>query len=73
MLHMREDDEPDFEALAHVRALNQVTGKSNRLYLVNLEINGKPLTMEVDTGACMSLISEQTYLQVFPNRVLKPS
>ena len=30
-------------------------------YVVNLQVNGIDLVMEVDTGAALSVISEQTY------------
>ena len=34
--------------------------------LVDIKVHGKPLTMEVDTGAGLSLISESTLKQVMP-------
>ena len=34
--------------------------------LVDIKVNGKPLTMEVDTGAALSLISVSTLKQVMP-------
>lgn len=69
-LQEEEVDEPDLEPMNHVRALNQICEKYSRPYIVDIQINGKPLAMEVDTGAC---ISEQTLKQYFPNSVLKPS
>ena len=38
-----------------------------------MRINDTPLTMEVDTGASLTLIPEQTLEQVLPNLSLSPS
>ena len=40
---------------------------------VDLMLDGKPLCMEVDTGAAVSLVSEKTYRSLFPERHLQPS
>ena len=37
------------------------------------EINGKTLTMEIDTGASVSIISEQLQKQLFPKGSVEPS
>ena len=72
-LQEEEVDEPDLEPMNHVQVLNQICEKYSRPHIVDIQMNGKPLAMEVDTGACMSLISEQTLKRYFPNSVLKPS
>ena len=41
--------------------------------VVQLQLNGKFLDMEVDTGAALSVISEATRRDVFPNDTLHPS
>ena len=41
--------------------------------LVELDLNDKRVTMEVDTGAAVSLISEGTYKKLFSGAQLKPS
>ena len=38
--------------------------------IVPLQLNGKKLDMEVDTGAALSVISETTRLAVFPEETL---
>ena len=40
---------------------------------VQVEINSKPLKMEVDTGAALSIILEKTMKAVFPEETLWPS
>ena len=49
-------------------------GKSRPPYVVHLLLNQTPLEMEVDTGAAMSLISQETYWQLWEvPPALKPS
>ena len=45
----------------------KVSGKSTHPIKVKLEIQGKPVDMEVDMGAAVSIISEETYKKLFPN------
>ncbi len=40
---------------------------------MDLKLDGKPLVMELDTGATVSLVSEQTCSSLFPGYSLKPS
>ena len=40
---------------------------------VLLQINGRDLRMELDTGAAMSLISEVTNKEILPDIVIRPS
>ena len=46
---------------------------SNKPLEVDLQLEGKPLRMEVDTGAAVSLVSEMTYRSLFPTLQLQPS
>lgn len=47
--------------------------KSSRAIGVDLQINGKPLHMEVDTGAAVSLISREVHERQFPDISLAES
>ena len=38
---------------------------------VDLQVNGIPLVMELDTGAAVSIISKQTWKRLFPNLALE--
>ena len=39
---------------------------------MDMKLDGKPLRMEVDTGAAVSLLSEKTYQSLFPRVQLLP-
>jgi len=41
-------------------------------FAVDVMLNGKPLTMELDTGATVSIISNETCWQLLPNVNLQP-
>ena len=47
-------------------SLFHTKGHSPATILVTLQINGIDLEMELDTGAILSIISEQTYHKLFP-------
>ena len=40
---------------------------------ITVRVNDTPITMKVDTGASLTLLSEQTLEQVLPNLSLSPS
>lgn len=42
-------------------------------YKVEVDVGGKSLTMEVDTGASLSLVSESTFKKQWPKEKLSPS
>lgn len=44
----------------------QIGATASRPYQAVLEVNGHPLTMEIDTGAAVSLISKTTQEDLFP-------
>ena len=54
-------------------ALYNLSSSKSRMPLVQLlTVNGTPLQMQVDTGAVVSLISESTYMRVWP-QVRRPA
>ena len=74
------------EDIADIMRVHAVSPSAPRSYKVSLEINKIPITMELDTGASVSLVSEATWadklnkpqlqpctlsLQSYPNRSLK--
>ena len=48
-------------------------GKSLPPLKVQVEVDGRRVSMEVDTGASMSIMSETTYKQLWSGRALDPS
>jgi len=40
---------------------------------VKMQIDGVPLTMEIDTGAAVTIISERTQQTHFPQATLRPT
>ena len=82
-----EDTETETETdIADIVRVHAVSPSAPRSYKVSLEINKIPITMELDTGASVSLDSEATWadklnkpqfqpcflsLQSYPNRSLK--
>ena len=57
----RESDADSEPALA----IDKVEGRLSHPITVKLEVQGKPVVMEVDTGAAVSIISEETYDTLF--------
>ena len=60
---MPAEDNPDPQeySLFHTQGCNR-----SPPILITLKVNGVDLTMELDTGATLSLISEKTYKELFP-------
>ena len=54
-------------------ALNHVRADSGKPYTVEVKLNRKPTTMEVDTGASVSLMAEDTFKSHLPHIQLEPS
>lgn len=50
-----------------------VGGQASQPLTAILELNGKNVPMEVDTGAGVSLIAESIQQELFPQAVLEPS
>ena len=58
------------EATEHLFVIKD---KTSPPYLVSLKVNGQPLTMEVDTGAAVSLATESAVEALLPSVQLQPS
>lgn len=46
-------------------------GRANESEVVNLKIEGKQVTFEVDTGAIVTVCSEEAWRKYFPNKVVE--
>ena len=55
----RESETPDEYSMYHVRS-------NHTPIMVTLKLNGAPISMELDTGAGISIVSKQTYNQLWP-------
>ena len=53
--------------------LYTIDGKSVKPFTVQVKLNDKPLCMELDTGATVSLISDTTFRELFPSATLQPT
>jgi len=75
--YVQEEGEADEEAedetslLMNIRMVRPLTSKE--CMLVSVAIDEKPLTLELDTGASVSLVSEITWNKLFPDVELQPS
>ena len=56
-----------------IHLMKVIRAQTGQLLEVDLLLDGKPLCMEDDTGAAVSLVSEKTYWSLFPGRCLQPS
>lgn len=48
-------------------------GTSNRAIQIHLKVDERPLSMELDTGASVSVVSEQVWKTSFSNKPLNTS
>ena len=53
--------------------MHKLGERSSQPLEVQVHVNETPLKMEVDTGAAVSIISEETGKTLFPNLKLQPS
>ena len=53
--------------------LNHFGAMSDQPYVLDVQLDGKPIRMEIDTGAALSLVSEQTFRSLFPLRSVETS
>ena len=64
------DANTDSELALHALTIGKPSVKPIR---VDLEVSGKKLTLDVDTGAAVSILSEKVFQQLFSRVELKPS
>ena len=60
-----EAQHSDEDVILHVNSVGVKTTVAP--YIAELELNGQLVTMEIDTGAAVSLISQKTRADLFPN------
>ena len=70
---METGEEADHSLEDLINSVNTVGKGVVRPYVAVLKVNGKPLKMEVDTGAAVTLISQATWKSMFPSTVLQKS
>ena len=66
------EQEPSSDSPIEDLALFTIGAHSSKLIEVAVRINDKPLTMELDTGADVSIVSEKTYRALLPGTELHP-
>ena len=64
-------DQPD-ERDEQVYSQFQLSDRASKPICVNVQANGRSLDMEVDTGASLSIISEEVYLATWPEQERPP-
>ena len=71
--HVRWIEEPSQQNNDIDSTIFQVSGKSPNPFTVELTVQAKPLKFEIDTGASVTLISEETYNEHYQNTPLQKS
>jgi len=66
---VQEESAEDSDPLNTIVELSQVEGKSNS----PVSLDGKPLCLEIDTGACVTIMSENTFNELLPQENLAQS
>lgn len=61
------DDENTSEEEDEAYSLHAIRGKKTKPYVANFTVQGSEMSMEVDTGASLSVISESTYYKLWPS------
>ena len=67
---MVQEESEDSDPLNTIVELNQVEGKSNSPYTVTVSLDSKPQCLEIDTGACVTIMSENTFIELLPQKNL---
>ena len=68
----RVHDSPSAEQDEEYNTLYNIKDRKRRPFTVKPLVNGTELVMEIDTGASLSLISEETYQQTWTTRDVAP-
>ena len=67
------EDETSSLPLLNIQVVSSRPLAYKKGIMVNLHVNGKPLEMELDTGASVSLVSQKTWKKVLKSAQLRPS
>ena len=65
----RDDEGANFEQTFQIAHITE----SSHPYKTDIEINGKRVITEIDTGASVSIISVRQQTRIFPDAVIKKS
>ncbi len=60
------------DTVCHMNIFERINPKTDA-FVTNIHIDGTPCEMEIDTGSKYSLMSEQTFCELFPGRKLSPT
>ena len=70
---VQEESGEDSDPLNTIIELNHVEGRSNSPFTVTVDLDGHPQSLEIDTGACVTIISEDTFKELLPQKRLTQS
>lgn len=55
------EDTEEVDTINHITDLNSVNSDAGKPYTVEMVVESKPITMDIDTGSCMSIVSERVF------------
>ena len=64
-----EKDTPEGDQLSEYSAMFQVSSRRNKPYRTTINVNGYPLLMEIDTGASVSVVGEDSFKKITEGRL----
>lgn len=70
---VQEESEEDSDPLNTIIELHHIEEKSNSPYMVTVSLDGNPQYLEIDTGACITIMSEDTFKELLPQKKLAKS
>ena len=71
--HLEENSDEDSDSDLTGTLYTMNSNSKSHPYVVNVEVSGKPLQMEIDTGASLTLVSERTFQEYWPSMALSPT